>query len=62
MTPFPEGSRYPGFVFARGDDPAAVEQALREAARRLRFVLAPPLAPMAPTAPAVTTAAAASGR
>ena len=44
MTPFPEGSRYPGFVFARGDDPATVEQALREAERRLRFVLASPVA------------------
>jgi len=58
MTPFPEGSRYPGFVFARGDDPATVEQALREAARRLRFVLAPPAAPP----PATVTAAVASGR
>ena len=41
LTPFPEGSRYPGFLFARGDDPAGVEGALREAHRRLRFILAP---------------------
>ena len=45
LTPFPEGSRYPGFLFARGDDPASVEAALREAHRRLRFTLAPIPAP-----------------
>jgi len=45
LTPFPEGSRYPGFLFARGDDPAAVEEALREAHRKLRFILAPIPAP-----------------
>ena len=39
LVPFPEGSRYPGFIFARGDTPAAVEDALREAHRRLTFVL-----------------------
>ena len=39
LVPFPEGSRYPGFIFARGDTPARVEAALREAHRRLRFVL-----------------------
>ena len=40
LVPFPEGSRYAGFIFARGDTPAAVEAALREAHRRLTFVLA----------------------
>ena len=50
LTPFPEGSRYPGFVFARGDDPASVEAALREAHRRLRFILGPVLAPAAAAA------------
>ncbi len=40
LVPFPEGSRYPGFIFARGPTPAAVEAALREAHRRLVFVLA----------------------
>jgi biotin carboxylase len=40
LVPFPEGSRYPGFIFARGETPAAVEAALREAHRRLAFVLA----------------------
>ena len=40
LVPFPEGSRYPGFIFARGATPTAVEAALREAHRRLTFVLA----------------------
>ena len=40
LIPFPEGSRYPGFIFARGETAALVETALREAHRRLTFVLA----------------------
>jgi len=39
LVPFPEGSRYPGFIFARGEAPAVVEAALRDAHRRLEFVL-----------------------
>jgi biotin carboxylase len=42
LVPFPEGSRYPGFIFARGVSgatPGAVEAALREAHQRLTFVL-----------------------
>jgi biotin carboxylase len=39
LVPFPEGSRYPGFIFARGATPGAVEAALRESHRRLSFVL-----------------------
>jgi len=39
LVPFPEGSRYPGFIFARGETPTAVEAALRDAHRRLEFVL-----------------------
>jgi len=39
LVPFPEGSRYPGFIFARGETPAMVEAALRDAHRRLEFVL-----------------------
>ena len=39
LVPFPEGSRYPGFIFARGDTPGEVETALRTAHRRLEFVL-----------------------
>jgi hypothetical protein len=39
LVPFPEGSRYPGFIFARGETPSAVEAALRESHRRLTFTL-----------------------
>ena len=39
LVPLPEGSRYPGFIFARGERPEQVETALREAYRRLEFVL-----------------------
>jgi biotin carboxylase len=39
LVPFPEGSRYPGFIFARGETPSAVEGALRESHRRLTFTL-----------------------
>ncbi len=39
LVPWPEGSRYPGFIFARGTTPAAVEAALRAAHARLEFVL-----------------------
>jgi len=42
VVPLPEGDRYLGFVFARGATPAAVEAALREAHRRLRFVITAP--------------------
>lgn len=40
VVPLPEGSAYLGFIFARGDTPEFVESALREAHRRLRFVIA----------------------
>ena len=42
LVPWPEGSRYPGFIFARGGEAAAVVGALREAHRRLAFVVSPP--------------------
>lgn len=41
LVPFPEGSRYPGFIFARGETPAAVESALRAAHEKLTFRLLP---------------------
>jgi hypothetical protein len=41
LVPFPEGSRYPGFIFARGEAPAAVEAALRAAHQKLTFTLLP---------------------
>jgi L-aminoacid ligase-like protein len=41
LVPWPEGSRYPGFIFARGDTPVLAESAVREAHRRLHFVIRP---------------------
>ncbi|MCI0393332.1 MAG: ATP-grasp domain-containing protein [Chloroflexi bacterium] len=41
LTPLPEGDSYLGFIFARGESPAAVEAALREAHSKLRFEIAP---------------------
>jgi biotin carboxylase len=41
LVPWPEGSRYPGFIFARGATPALAERAVRQAHRRLRFVVRP---------------------
>jgi len=42
VVPLPEGDRYLGFLFARGETPAAVEAALREAHARLTFQIADP--------------------
>jgi hypothetical protein len=39
LRPWPEGARYPGFIFARGETPEAVDGALRDAHRRLEFVI-----------------------
>ena len=39
LVPWPEGSRYPGFIFARGETPEAVTAALRAAHHRLDFVV-----------------------
>ena len=45
LVPLPEGTRYLGFLLARGKTPEEVEQSLREAHRRLTVVIAvPPLA------------------
>lgn len=41
VVPLPEGKRYLGFIFARGDTPADVETALREAHCQLEFVIEP---------------------
>jgi hypothetical protein len=43
IAAWPEGSSYLGFIFARASEPAAVELALREAHRKLRFTLTPRL-------------------
>lgn len=39
VAPLPDSARYLGFVFARGDDPADVEVALREAVARIGIVV-----------------------
>jgi biotin carboxylase len=43
LVPLPEGDSYLGFIFARGEQPADVESALREAHSKLRFEIAPEL-------------------
>jgi biotin carboxylase len=45
LVPLPEGHAYLGFIFSRGESPAAVEQALRDAHARLKFDVAPTLNP-----------------
>ena len=47
LVPLPEGAAYLGFVFARGETPAAVEGALRDAHARLSFDVAPLLPKLA---------------
>ena len=42
VVPLPEGARYLGFIFARGQTPQSVEDALRAAHHRLAFDIAPP--------------------
>jgi formate-dependent phosphoribosylglycinamide formyltransferase (GAR transformylase) len=41
LVPLPEGTRYLGFIFGRATTPEEVEASLREAHRRLRFVIEP---------------------
>jgi biotin carboxylase len=41
VVPLPEGASYLGFIFASGETPGAVENALRLAAARVTFDLAP---------------------
>ena len=41
IVPLPEGDSYLGFIFARGDAPAQVEAALREAHEHLKFDIKP---------------------
>jgi hypothetical protein len=40
IVPLPEGWQYLGFIFARADTPARVEEALRDAHSRLTFDIA----------------------
>ena len=39
LVPWPEGSRYPGFIFSRAATPERAEKALREAHALLEFVI-----------------------
>jgi hypothetical protein len=41
VVPLPEGDRYLGFVFARGDTPDAVETSLRTAHAALHIEIGP---------------------
>ena len=41
VVPLPEGNKYLGFIFARGDSPEAVEAALRKSHQYLRFRIDP---------------------
>jgi biotin carboxylase len=43
LVPLPEGASYLGFIFARADDPASVEGALRAAHARLAFAIDRPM-------------------
>ncbi len=43
IAAWPEGSTYLGFIFARGETPAEVEAALRQAHGALRFTITPRL-------------------
>jgi biotin carboxylase len=43
LVSLPEGSRYLGFIFSRAATPEQVETALREAHRRLEFIIEPPM-------------------
>jgi biotin carboxylase len=47
LVPLPEGAAYLGFVFARGESPAAVEEALRAAHAQLDFTITPLLPKLA---------------
>jgi biotin carboxylase len=43
LVPLPEGASYLGFIFARGDIPAVVEAAIRQAHQLLHFEIRPEL-------------------
>ena len=48
LLPLPEGASYLGFIFARGETPAAVESAIRQAHSLLRFEIRPELPMLRP--------------
>lgn len=53
LIPLPEGTRYLGFLLARGKTPDDVERSLREAHQRLTVVISasPPTADISPSSP-----------
>ena len=48
LVPLPEGASYLGFIFARAEHAAGVEQALRDAHARLAFTIDPEVALLTP--------------
>ncbi len=62
IVPLPEGDSYLGFLFARGDSPAQVEAALREAHSKLKFMIEPLLPVINMTPGARRTGAAAADK
>jgi biotin carboxylase len=49
LIPLPEGASYLGFIFARGQSPADVENALRRSHAELKFHIATTLATLSPS-------------
>ena len=49
LVPLPEGSTYLGFIFARGETPEHVEQALRRSHAKLKFHVATALETISPS-------------
>jgi hypothetical protein len=49
LRPLPEGSSYLGFIFARGETPEEVEQALRRSHAELAFRIATTLETFSPS-------------
>jgi biotin carboxylase len=49
LIPLPEGASYLGFIFARGESPAEVEDALRRSHAELQFHIATTLATLSPS-------------
>jgi len=54
IAAWPEGASYLGFLFARGNTPKEVEQALREAHQKLSFKITPSLPVEHPAARRIT--------
>jgi len=53
LVPLPEGASYLGFIFAKGDSPAEVEEAIRRAHDLLRFEIRREIPVLKSAAPAL---------